>query len=492
MGKLLLVTGTIAEAETTEVAVGLHADVAVFPVSVALFLTPKAAIKGLKELDLSIYEKILFPGLMLGDVSEIENGVGVPCFKGTIQVGDLPRALKKGSELSKVDAVEALLEKDAKRELKDLFATLEAKEGLFPVGKLKIGPVPRILAEVIDVPRLDKEDIVNQALHYKQTGADMIDIGAVAGGGNAKKLGDAVSWVKDATGLPVSIDSLDVEEIKAGIDAGAELVLSLDSSNIGKVDIPSDTACVMLPTDSSKGIMPKDRIGALLANIEAAKEIGLRKLLADPILEPAPRFAESLARFKEFKEKSPVPLFMGVGNVIELIDADSIGMNALLASAGVELGVAVMLTTEASPKTLYAVRELKRGLEMALLARARKSVPKDLGLCLLTAKGKNKGRDIELPADLVAICARADPGFTRDPKGDFHICVDFKKKTVIAAHLTDQYDEVIEGGDAESIWKEIEKKGLVSDKNHAAYLGRELQKAESCLRSGKAYIQDSV
>jgi hypothetical protein len=41
---------------------------------------------------------------------------------------------------------------------------------------------------------------------------------------------------------------------------------------------------------------------------------------------------ESFIAFKEFAAKNPdVPLFVGVSNVTELMDADSVGVNAFLA-----------------------------------------------------------------------------------------------------------------------------------------------------------------
>jgi dihydropteroate synthase len=50
---------------------------------------------------------------------------------------------------------------------------------------------------------------------------------------------------------------------------------------------------------------------------------------------------------------------------------------------------------------------------------------------------------------------------------------------------------IIKGKTAESVYSKIVELGLVTQLDHAAYLGSELAKAEIALRSGKEYIQDS-
>jgi len=73
--------------------------------------------------------------------------------------------------------------------------------------------------------------------------------------------------------------------------------------------------------------------------------------------------------------------------------------------------------------------------------------------------------------------------FIRDPAGDFRIGV---KDGVIAVHESG----IALKGDAESISKSAIKLGLVSRADHAAYLGRELMKAEIAAKLGKNYVQD--
>ncbi len=50
---------------------------------------------------------------------------------------------------------------------------------------------------------------------------------------------------------------------------------------------------------------------------------------------------------------------------------------------------------------------------------------------------------------------------------------------------------VIEGCDAVSIYSTLVDKGWVTELSHAAYIGKELARAEMSLKSGVRYIQDS-
>ena len=82
----------------------------------------------------------------------------------------------------------------------------------------------------------------------------------------------------------------------------------------------------------------------------------------------------------------------------ELFDADSIGMNALLAGMAMEIGAAIIFTSEHSDKTLGSVREMRRATEMMVLAKDR-PYPKDLGIDLLVLKEKRRRREPALEYD---------------------------------------------------------------------------------------------
>jgi len=79
-----------------------------------------------------------------------------------------------------------------------------------------------------------------------------------------------------------------------------------------------------------------------------------------------------------------------------------------------------------------------------------------------------------------------------DKAGYFVIIPHPKKKVIIVEHYS--YDNrllrIIEGEDARSIYHTIIENGWVTQLSHAAYLGKELAKAELSLKLGLKYTQD--
>lgn len=79
-----------------------------------------------------------------------------------------------------------------------------------------------------------------------------------------------------------------------------------------------------------------------------------------------------------------------------------------------------------------------------------------------------------------------------DKAGYFVIIPQPNKKTIIAEHYSygNKLLRAIEGKDAESIYSTIIQNGWVTQLSHAAYLGKELGKAELSLKFGSKYTQD--
>ena len=82
-----------------------------------------------------------------------------------------------------------------------------------------------------------------------------------------------------------------------------------------------------------------------------------------------------------------------------------------------------------------------------------------------------------------------------DAEGMFKIAIDRSEGMLVAVHFTsiemNKPINVIKGKTAEIVYTKIMALGLVTQLDHAAYLGSELAKAEIALRTGKEYIQDS-
>lgn len=82
--------------------------------------------------------------------------------------------------------------------------------------------------------------------------------------------------------------------------------------------------------------------------------------------------------------------------------------------------------------------------------------------------------------------------FVMDPRGYFLIRIDPEKK-VMEVGLCRELNTVavkVVGRKPLEIYQTIIKHGLLSRLDHAAYLGRELQKAYIALQKGIAYVQD--
>jgi len=169
--------------------------------------------------------------------------------------------------------------------------------------------------------------------------------------------------------------------------------------------------------------------------------------------------------------------------VVELLDADSIGANALLAGIAMELGAAVIFTSEHSDKTRGSVAEMRRATEMMALARGR-PYPKDLGVDLLVLKEKRRRREPPLGYGRSEKAMPVPREVVYDPCGNFRIGIEGDE--IVAVH-----DGVaIRGRRWEDILFTIIKEGRVSRLDHAGYLGRELSKAELALRFGRSFEQD--
>jgi dihydropteroate synthase-like protein len=302
--------------------------------------------------------------------------------------------------------------------------------------------------------------------------------------------------------VPVSIDTLNPDEIREAVASGADLILSVDEGNIEQVAaFATEIATVVIPTNQRKGYFPvkaEERVHFLEEINAKARNLGMKKLIADLILEPS-NVLESMIAFRDFQARNPdVPLFVGISNVTELMDADSVGINALLARLSAEVNASMLLATEKSDKAQGTVREEAIASKMMFLAKRRGSVPKDLGFDLLILKNKRKHEEaydkaFEANARVILGNEEATPAIL-DPQGVFRIMLDRNAETIVALHFatteSDKPSNIIKGETAEAVYAKILEMKLVTRLDHAAYLGSELAKAETALKTGKEYIQD--
>jgi dihydropteroate synthase-like protein len=505
--RILLVTGKAASKLVEEYASrsGVDFEVYVMPHEVAALIPPREIAKKLKEEGVKGFDLVLVPGLISGDVSIVEKEIGIPTFKGPIHAADLPHVLSllDKVELSKVDPACKVLkisrEAEDRRTLKAIEEEL-ASRAFFDIAGLPIAKGSlRIVAEITSAPSKGVEATVEEARRYKSYGADVIDVGMIVGESRPEMASELIKAVKKEIEGPVSIDSTDPHEIMVAVEAGADLVISVDIGTLKDLEnLSRDVAVVVIPTDVKKGYYPStidEKVASLERAVDAARSMGFKKVIADPILSPPlqPSLFESLVAYYEFTEKHPnVPMLMGVGNVTELMDVDSLGVNGLMAAIAAELDISLLLTTEASNKTKGCVRELCIAARMAKLSKKEERPMKDLSLSLLSLKEK---RDLTIPPRAEEGCEVVRAFGTRvqahDPAGYVKIAIDRGKGMIVASHFrAGRATCVIEGSRAEEVCDELVARGLVSTLSHATYVGRELYKAELALKLDKSYVQD--
>src|SRR5262249_45918490 len=135
-----------------------------------------------------------------------------------------------------------------------------------------------IVAEINNVPRLSSAAVRDAAQYFLASGADVIDIGCTPGVA-FPALGDLVRGLVSA-GMRVSVDPFDADEIRTAVAAGAELVLSVNGSNLDVAkDLAGTGASVVAVPEPGGGLDTLDPI------LEKLEQWGVAYLI-DPILEP--------------------------------------------------------------------------------------------------------------------------------------------------------------------------------------------------------------
>ncbi len=475
--KILLVTGRLAEDQVR--AFAGEADVLVADTDVAAFLTPQMLFQAAPH----GYDLILIPGAVTADFREAERALSSPIRLGPKHAADLGEVLQlieKGElEPSRtIPACQLLMGEMRERALRDIEMLEAQAEAFLQIGRIKIGGASRmkVLAEVVDATRLPPEQLARRIRYYQEEGADMIDLGLPLDA-RPEEVRAALAVAKEATDLPVSIDSVRPDLLLAGLEAGADMLLSLNAANMAQVG--PEAADLAVPA----AVIPGPGPASLEENVNAALDLGV-KVIADPVLDPPLQgLAGSLQRYTQFFRRHPwIPLFFGAGNVTELLDADTNGVNALLAAIGAEVGAAILFTPEYSAKAAGSIRELATASRMMQLAGKRKTPPKDLGLDLLLLKQKRRLPEEALPEAMIA--ARPGHTYVQDESGSFRI---FLSGGLIVAR---NGPVSVFGKNARDLVNTLVDLGLVGKLDHAAYLGRELQKAETALHLGRDYVQD--
>lgn len=433
------VTGRLAERalrrEVESVAARLNCtySIDVLPITVAALMTPAWVAKHWQVP--AAATRVILPGYCAGDLTPLTSQVKIPVDCG-------PRDL---------------------RQLFEFFGQTDPRKADY--GRHDIA----IVAEINHAPRLTTTEILEQARQLRAAGADVIDVGCDPGV-TWSGVADAVHALR-AEGHRVSIDSFNIQEVAAAVRTGAELVLSVNSTNR---EAAVDWGCevVVIPDD-----IPT--LGGLDETVEylANNNVPLR---IDPILEPIGcGFAASLLRYDSVRRRYPdAEMLMGIGNLTELTDVDSAGVNVLLLGICQELGIRSVLTTQVINWARTSVRECDLARRLVHFAVRHRIPPKHLEPNLVTL------RDPKL-------LSHGDDWFkqlaTQLKDMNYRLFAEAGELHLVASgmHLHDS--------DAFQLFDQLrarEPRNLTAA--HAFYLGYELAKATLALQLGKQYQQDEA
>lgn len=433
---LLFLTGKLAEKSLHKVLAGIQAGdqhpqdfkyrIAQIGVSVAALMTPELILRRLP--DAGDADKIVLPGLCRGDLTKLEEKYGIPVERGPEDLKDLPQFFGRGGkepDLSQYDV--------------------------------------KIFAEIVEAPDLTVEAIIRRAEKYQQQGADVVDLGCLPNT-PFPHLADAIKALK-AAGFAVSVDSLNQDDLLLAGRNGADYLLSLNEKSLWIADEVASTP-ILIPSTPGN-------ISSLYRAIDAMQKKG-KAFIADAILDPIPfGLTESIVRYQRLRKRYPdIQIMMGVGNLTELTDADTTGINAILFGIISELRINAVLATSVSPHATNAVTEADIARRVMYAAREDRRLPRDYSNGLL---GLHDRRPFTYTEEEIEELAAA----IKDPS--FRIQV-----SESGMHVFNR-DGLFKDTDPFKLYPYLK---VDDDASHAFYLGVELARAQIAWQLKKRYKQD--
>ena len=434
---ILFLTGKLAERQLTKILENMSIPspckkppewnyrVKQLGLSVAALMTGDLILRRLK--DIKGINKVILPGRVRVDIKKLSKSYGIPFERGPEELRDIP----------------------------EFFGRSEKKKKL---NKYDI----KIFAEIVDAPNMTVNQILKKALHFKKEGANVIDLGCLPDT-KFEHLEQSVKILKK-NNLKVSVDSADTNELIRGGKAGADYILSLNENNLEIAD-KINSIPVIIPSKSGD-------LKSLYRAIELFKKKN-KPFLADSILDPINYgFTESINRYTALRKKYPeIEILMGTGNVTELTDADTSGMNALLIGIASELNINNVLVVQVSDHALKVVQETDLARKIMYQSKKDNSLPVgyDSGLISLHEKKPyDDEKEIKETSKMI-----------KDP--NFRIQVSDK-----GVHLYNRDGHYIEKDPFEF----FSKIRLENDGGHAFYIGIETARAQTAWELGKKYVQD--
>ena len=427
---LLFLTGKLAEKSLYKVLEQMQPDfkyrISQLGVSVAALMTPELIARRLG--DTGDADEVILPGLCRGDLRQLEDKYGIPVKLGPEDLKDLPQFFGKTGKSADLSSYDV-----------DIFA------------------------EIVEAPQLSVDGIIQRALAYQSQGANVIDLGCLPNTPFPHLL-ESIQALK-SLGFKVSVDSLNTDDLLFAGQSGADYLLSFTEKTLWIAD-EVDSTPVLIPARS--GSLP-----SLYRAIDAmlAKD---KPFLADAILDPIPfGFTQSIVRYQRLRKRYPnIPIMMGVGNLTELTDADTTGINAILFGMISELNIQAVLATSVSPHAAFAVAEADIARRVMYAAREDRRLPRDYSQGLTALHDR---RPFPYTAEEIAEFAAQ----IKDPS--FRIQV-----SEAGIHIYNR-DGLHNAIDPFALYPHLQ---VDDDASHAFYLGVELARAQIAWQLKKRYNQD--
>lgn len=432
---LLFLTGKLAEKSLNKVLSEVQDNPKTLPfkyrveqigVSVAALMTPELIARRVKQTGDA--DKMIVPGLCQGDLTQLEAQYGIPVERGPEDLKDLPQYFGHAGtdpDLSRYSV--------------------------------------QIFAEIVDAPYLNVEGIVRKAEQFRQQGANVIDLGCLPGV-PFLHLADTVKALKQLD-FKVSVDSLNTDDLLTAGHAGADFLLSLTEKTLWIVDEVASVP-VLIPAKPHSS-------ASLYRAIDHCIKNG-KPFIADAILDPIHfGLTDSIVRYQKLRKKYPdIEIMMGIGNLTELTDADTTGINALLFGMISELGIGAVLATSVSPHAVNAIAEADIARRVMFAAKQDSRLPRGYSNDLL---GLHDRRPFTYSEDEITEIAAQ----IKDPS--FRIQV-----SESGMHIYNR-DGIFADTDPFALYPHLK---VDDDASHAFYLGVELARAQIAWQLKKRYVQD--
>ena len=432
---LLFITGKLAEKSLSKVLKDIQANSKTPPfkyrveqlgVSVAALMTPEMIARRLKNTGDA--KKMILPGLCQGDLSLLHRQYGIPAERGPEDLKDLPQYF--------------------------------GQQGLTPdLSQYGVD----IFAEIVDAPNLSLKAILAKAEQYAVQGANVIDLGCLPGK-PFTHLAEAVKLLK-SHGFKVSVDSMQTQDLLLAGQSGADYLLSLTEKTLWIAD-EVDVTSILIPAKPGN-----------MASLYRAIEHCLKHdkpFIADAILDPIHfGLTDSIVRYHRLRKKYPdIHIMMGVGNLTELTDADTTGINAMLFGMISELDINAVLATSVSPHAVNAVAEADSARRIMYRAKEDNRLPRGYSNHLL---GLHDRKPFSYNTEEIEGIASQ----IKDPS--FRIMV-----SGAGIHVFNRDGHKLDV-DPFSFYQNL---GVEQDASHAFYLGVELGRAQIAWQLKKRYVQD--